>query len=422
MISERVVKKSKRIVLTPASNILAHAGRCIILARELTRRGHQVILAGSPKYLNDPEVVRDKDIRFYQLPDLSVEEAMVMLRTMSKTIRRSSVEKHIDAELEMFNVLKPDLVIVDFRLSIYISARVAKVPLISLLEGRWIEQYSVRKWKAIRTLPQYPFIRLLLGEKTADRIMPFFQRLILKYKILSYQAAFKKYGLEKKKSMGDLLTGDYNLILDTQLWTPTEHLPGNFRQVGPIYWAPENTMPHWVKELDRKRPIIYLTLGSTGHEDLFQKLFKVFGETEYQILVSTGGQIDISDHEIPKDFYLERYLPGEEIMTLADVVIHHGGTGTAYQAIKTFTPCIVIATHFEQEFLGEATEELGVGIFLSMIEVLKNPSLILESTQKIFAHLETYKMNMMRLKKDLETYDPVRTAADTIEDFLQMAA
>jgi uncharacterized membrane-anchored protein len=54
-----------------------------------------------------------------------------------------------------------------------------------------------------------------------------------------------------------------------------------------------------------------------------------------------------------------------------------------------------------------------------MLEVMKNPSLILESTKKMFANLETYKKNMETLKKDLRSYNPVKAAADGIEDFLR---
>ena len=409
----------KKIILTPYSNTLAHAGRCLILAGELKKRGHEVVLAGSPKYLQDPEIVKENGISFYNLPEIDQEEGLAILRTLGKNLKRSTVMEHIDAELKMFEVLKPHLIITDFRLTTYISARKANIPVVSLLGGRWIEKYSREKWKAIKNFPQYPLIKKTLGKEGADRVMPFFQHLLHRYKSWPLQFAFKKYGLKRRKTPGDILIGDFNLILDTQLCCPSKDLPENFRVVGPIYWEPEFPPPAWLEKIDRKRPVIYLTLGSTGHRDLFCELFKIFAGSNYQILLSTGGQVDFSREEIPPNIYLEKYMPGETIMELADLVIYHGGSGTSYQTIKTGTPAIVIATHMEQEFMGEAVEHHQVGIFLTMLEVMKNPSLILESTKKMFANLETYKKNMETLKKDLRSYNPVKAAADGIEDFLR---
>ena len=147
-------------------------------------------------------------------------------------------------------------------------------------------------------------------------------------------------------------------------------------------------------------------------------MLKIFSGSDYQILLSTGGQADFSKDEVPSNFYLEKYLPGEEVMKLADLVIYHGGSGTGYQTIKTGTPAIVIATHLEQEYTGEAVEHHQVGIFLTMQEVMKNPFLILESTKKMFANLEMYRENMKKVREDFERYDPLPRAADAIEEFV----
>jgi UDP:flavonoid glycosyltransferase YjiC (YdhE family) len=42
----------RSILLAPASDILFHVGRCVVLAHELARRGHRVTLAGTPRYLS----------------------------------------------------------------------------------------------------------------------------------------------------------------------------------------------------------------------------------------------------------------------------------------------------------------------------------------------------------------------------------
>jgi MGT family glycosyltransferase len=318
----------------------------------------------------------------------------------------------------MLERLRPDLVIADFRLTMYISARVVKVPLVSLLSGQWMQQYVAKGFKAFRTLSLYPFVRSVVGKRGADLIMPPFQRLMIRYKMGPFRQALRKYQLEKKKTLWELLGGDFNLILDTALWSPMQTLPNNFRQIGPIVWTLEAPVPQWLSTLDKKRPLIYLTMGSTGHKGLFQKLVTMLAQTDYQTIISTGGQVTLGRENLPQNVHIAELLPGEKIMERADMVIYHGGNGTAYQAMKTGTPCIVIATHMDQELQGRTTEEHGVGIFLTMREVMTNPILAMKAVEKILADLPTYRQNMRKLQVDLLRYDGVKRAADGIEEFI----
>jgi len=212
--------------------------------------------------------------------------------------------------------------------------------------------------------------------------------------------------------------GDYNLILDTELLGPTKDLPPNFLQVGPVIWSPELPLPAWVNELDKSRPLIYVTMGSSGHTDLFRMILNTFRGSPYQVIISTGGQIDLKKDEIPEGFYVEKYLPGEKIMEMADVVICHGGNQTVYQAVQAGTPAIIIATHLDQEWGGEMLEEQQAGIFLTIVRVLRNPTLLLQSVNTMFEKLAFYQAQMERLKADLGRYNPVKQAADGIGQFL----
>jgi UDP:flavonoid glycosyltransferase YjiC (YdhE family) len=160
-------------------------------------------------------------------------------------------------------------------------------------------------------------------------------------------------------------------------------------------------------------------MGSTGAEDLFQEMFSSFSNTEYQIMVSTGGQIEIEENTLSENLYVEQFLPGEKIMERADIVICHGGSLTVYQAIKAGTPCIVIATHLDQEWAGEELQTHKAGIFLTMIRVMAKPSLIMEATETMFDNLDEYKKNMERLQKDLLGYDGLGSAVSGITGFLE---
>jgi MGT family glycosyltransferase len=408
---------AKTIVFTPASSVLAHVGRCVLVAKELQQRRHKIVFAGLPKYLDD-RLVAGGSFEYYPLPDFEADEGLQILRRLSRIPSRQVLERHLAAELQMLDDLKPDLVVSDFRLTILISAAVKRVPTVSLLGGRWIFPYIAKPYRAFRTAPFYTQLRTLFGERATDRLVPLLLRLVLRYKVRPYAGLFKKHGLEPKRVLWDLIIGDLNLILDTERLAPTRTLPENFRRVGPIYWTLGQPLPDWVRELGHDQPLIYVTMGSTGDPALFAQLIALLGDQNCQVVLTTGGQIDLSLHDVPPNVHVAKYLPGEKVMAMADLVICHGGAGTVYQAIETGTPCIVITTHFEQEFLGAEIEEQGAGLFFSLHEVMARPRLVRDAIVKVLAESESFRGRMADLQQDLMSYNGKVAAADCIEQFL----
>jgi UDP:flavonoid glycosyltransferase YjiC (YdhE family) len=408
----------KKIVFAPASGVMSHVVRCLVVGRVLKERGYEIIFAGLPRYLKDPSIVSPGELSYYPLPDFDTDEAMEALRSIKRPYTKETILNHIQEELRMFKELRPDLAVSDFRLTMYISARVAKVPLVSILNAHWLGKHFHGTYHAPDTHPIPLAMKRILGKRLADTSWIKVLNLIQRYKLSPYYSAFKRYHLKKKALIPELVVGEYNLILDTKLLGPTGDLPPNFLQVGPVIWSPDLPLPQWVKDLDRKRPIIYVTMGSTGHRDLFRMVFDTLRGSRYQVIMSTGGQIDLTKELIPEDFYIEKYLPGDKMMAITDCVICHGGNQTVYQAVMAGTPALVIATHIDQEWGGEMVDEHQAGMFLTMVKVMKDPSLLKRSVDRMFERLNVYRANMERLRADLAQYDPVIQAADGIENFL----
>lgn len=406
-----------RILLAPVSTVLAHAGRCIRLAQELDRRGHEVILAGAPWFLRD-RALCDSRWSYWELPDISAPEGLEILRSLRKTPDSRQLTAHVRAELELLDRVKPDLVVVDFRLTFFISARLRQIPLVSLWGGRWLYPYAAKPYRAFRTPPAFWFQRLL-GHKASAWVIPRGFRWLLRYKIRPYRRLLARYGLEPKKDLWDLLQGDLNLILDSELLAPTHPLPENFVRVGPIHWEPSLPEPEWLAEWAAVRPVLYVTLGSTGHPRLFQTLLKVLARTPCRAILTTGKQIQLAPEEIPTNVRVETFLPGRIVMERSDLVICHGGAGTIYQAIAAGTPCLIVATHFEQELLGQEIEDRGAGRLLALPEVLADETLLPRALQEMLRQSTQYKQKMQELKRAHLRYEGVKAAADAIEAFLE---
>jgi len=410
-------RERRPLVFCPASEILAHVGRSLLVAREVQRRGHRVILAGTPTYLQNPALVRPDEFELYPIPDFSRAEGLEILRSLRRIPSRAEIERNIAAELEMLDRITPAAAVVDFRPTMFVSARARRIPVISLVGGVWLYQYAAKPYRALRTYQFYDTVRRLAGD-SAERVMPFLVRLAMRYKMLPFALAYRRHGLAPKWTPWEMIVGDYNLILDTELLSPMKPLPENFRRVGPIFWTADVPLPDRIRKLDRRTSIIYVTLGSTGHGDLFRHLLRVLGETEYQVVMSTGGQVAFAPGEIPRNIYVEAYVAGLLTSEVADLVIHHGGAGTVYQTLSAGRPSITIATHFEQELLGAAIEDQGAGIFLTMREVMADPRLLNRAIERIFANHTAYRANAERLREEVLKYDGVKMAADAIEEFV----
>ena len=62
--------------------------------------------------------------------------------------------------------------------------------------------------------------------------------------------------------------GDHTLYADIPELFTTQALPPNHHFLGPILWSPTVPEPEWWSALPSERPIVYVTLGSSGRSDL----------------------------------------------------------------------------------------------------------------------------------------------------------
>jgi MGT family glycosyltransferase len=273
--------------------------------------------------------------------------------------------------------------------------------------------------RVLRTYALSDAVRAVLGDRLTARVTPALVRAVIRRKMGPLGAAARARGQRGQRLIWDLLEGDLNLLTDTEGWSPTRHLPASFHRVGPIVWEPDLPVPDSLADLDPERPTLYVTFGSTGHPDLFRRIFAEFAGSGYQVILSTGGQIDPRDFDVPRNFVVERFLPNAEIMERADLVIYHGGAGTAYQALRAGVPGIVIATHWDQEFAGFATEDHGLGLYLPMRRVVRSPGLLLRATRGVLQDLSAHRLRAEALQRELRKYDGPVSAADRLEAFLE---
>jgi MGT family glycosyltransferase len=228
----------------------------------------------------------------------------------------------------------------------------------------------------------------------------------------------KRYGLPPVKSIYDLIEGDMTLLADVpEFMATTPEMPPSFRYVGPILWQPELPVPRWLHRLDPRRPTLYFTMGSTGDSKFFEEAIKVFGDTEYQILITTGGLAAFDG--VPSNVFVEEYANGEALMNVSDAVVSHGGNGTVYQALSRGVPVIGFPSIFDQEINMQRVAALGAGLRLWRSEY---EAAALKAAVETVLGDPRYRERCQRLAHSIAYYQGPRRAAVHINHLLGSAA
>jgi UDP:flavonoid glycosyltransferase YjiC (YdhE family) len=402
----------RRILVFPYSHTLSHVSRPLLLATELKKRGHEVIFAGA----NKSSFVTEHG--FEIIPVFEPNPQLLYSNIRNGKLRFVSdgeIEKMIQADLSLYQQVRPDLVLSDGRFTAPISTHIAGIKHVAIVnvsstEYRahpyipvfdWIPKGFVGRdssvWKQIQRL------NLRLEMTVFDNVMSIFSRLS------------KKLGMKKLITATNCLTGnDLTLLADVPEYFPTRNLPPDYHYVGPLTLKTEMKPPVWWPPKERGGRLIYLTMGTTGIEDLFHRFYELIKKTDLTAVITTGGQVKEDFKNIQGTIYLEKYMNGDLIMEKCDLVICHGGNGTIYQALQHGKPVVGIPTIPDQKFNMRRVEALGVGVTVGWNNFRKNPSVLLDAIYKVI-RTPIYTQKAIQVKSILDRYDGGKHGADLIE-------
>jgi UDP:flavonoid glycosyltransferase YjiC (YdhE family) len=114
----------------------------------------------------------------------------------------------------------------------------------------------------------------------------------------------------------------------------------------PVPMTAPGQPPSWVTGRDRDggRPLVYLTFGAvfSGMPALGQAI-KGLAAMDVDVLVAVGPTFDIQSlGEVGDSVRIETSEPQAELLSLVDLVVHHGGTGLTLGALANGVPQLVL--------------------------------------------------------------------------------
>lgn len=256
----------------------------------------------------------------------------------------------LPARIEQIRQYKPDVIISQFSPPTEIAARVLGIPLAAVTQSCMHPKGPGVSW----------------WEKPPEDFLEATEVV---------NCVLKKYGAAPIERMEDLNKGDLTVIPSFPEFDPVND---DVHYIGPLRWESSGRKGGFNMDGLRTKsgPLIFVYTGnlfdSAGPSGftILQNVIKAFGNTEYNVIVSTGLNQSLEGiGNVPSNIKITEWAPAAQLIQNCDLAIHHGGHGSCMLNIIHGVPAVIIPTFSEREFNARQYQKLGAGKFILLEEL-----------------------------------------------------
>ncbi|HEV7816710.1 MAG TPA: glycosyltransferase [Janthinobacterium sp.] len=384
----------RKILFIAEGVTLAHVGRPLALAHALDPQRFDIHFACTDGY---EFCFKDSGFRHWPIHSISSARFLQALASGKPVYDEATLVRYVEDDLRLLDGLGPDLVVGDFRLSLSVSARLAKVPYVALSNAYW-SPYVEQHYR----VPNIPLTRIF-PIPIADALFRAVRPLAFAMHAQPLNRIRRTFGLA---SLGPDLRriytdADHTAYADIPQLFPAQALPASHSYLGPVIWSPPLAPPPWWDSLPGDKPIVYVTLGSSGQGRLLPRVLQALAPLPLTVLAATAGKASLGP--MPPNVYAADFLPGAAAARRAALVVCNGGSPTCQQALAAGVPVLGIAGNLDQFLNMHGVAAAGAGILLradrlgeavlqDAVKALLRPSGATEAAKKIalaFSHFES---------------------------------
>jgi UDP:flavonoid glycosyltransferase YjiC (YdhE family) len=363
-----------RALLLPSAVGLAHLTRLLMIGVRLREAGIEVAFGFAQAH----PLLQQAEFPLFPVPDVQITD---FSGNIFAAYTPDLVEQAVESELAAIEEFGPAVIVGDMRLTAAISARLAGVPYVPVVNAYMTDAFDP--------------VDVLMPEGDKRELASFIADRFYERQKRTAAEPFRKVARAHKirdlTSLYDFMSGRRTLIADLAQFCPLKGLPASFSYIGPLIWdgladalghagskagqnaaktGPGATPDVPDLEVLRHRPsgkrLLYVTVGNTGDEALLHFAVDTFaGHPSYDVLMTTGAFIDPAKIRRAPNITVERFVPGSVVMQQAEAVIHTGGNGTTYQAMAAAVPAVVVPFNNDQRINAWLVLRNGVGKPLS---------------------------------------------------------
>lgn len=356
------MSRRKRILFFGEPATLAHVARPVVLAGALRAEWCDVAVATGVEY---QWMVKNAGLKSHVMHAIGSTAYLRAVAAGRPVFPLSVLEDYVEEDLRLIREFQPDLVVGDFRLSLAVSARLANVPYIAISNAYWSPFAPVRFDVPVHTVTR------VLGPRLVNSVFRVLCPLVFALHSLPMYRLCQRY---QRPSLGfDLrrifTEADLTLFADVPSLVPTRDVgkPERYAYIGPVVWSPACHLPWELEGTEDQRPLVYLTLGSSGDPGLLVEIVNGLLALDCRLAVAAGAGNGRSS--LPPGVVIKRFLPGAELSKRASVVICNGGSPTTHQALCEGTPVLGIPQNLDQMLNMQFIVASGAGLSLRADQV-----------------------------------------------------
>jgi UDP:flavonoid glycosyltransferase YjiC (YdhE family) len=401
-----VPAKQARVLFVVEAVTLAHPARSGVLAAALSQLPEvEVFFACDDRY---DFCLPTTGMTHLPLNSISTAEFLDALATGRTVYREQQLLSYIEQDMALIARVKPDLIVGDFRVSLAVSAPKSGVPLLNLTNAHWSD-YSLTQHCPVPELPITQRFGVKLAQWLFDRVRP----LVFHWQARPLNRLRKKFGMSTLRGLRGVYTfGNFVAYLDLPSLEPMASLPPTHRFIGPVWWSPKLTPDPALWDFLQHKPLIYITLGSSGAVDLLPIILDIVGAMPVFALVATAGRT--ATLRPGKRIKIVDYADGDLVAQHASAMICNGGNATLNQALAAGVPVLGIPNNLDQFLTMAGITQAGAGITLRGSEVVTK----LQDSLSALLHEPGYARQARRLQQEMKSFDSAALFVDFVQDIL----
>ncbi|MEJ2617729.1 MAG: hypothetical protein P8Z35_22430, partial [Ignavibacteriaceae bacterium] len=267
------------VICLPNCAFLSETSRMVAVYKKLCEINIPAIMAthgGTYEF-----VLRDEQILYQKIePVMSHEDCLQYLTSINKPwidiYNKSSLNKYVKSEIELFKSKRTDAVITGFNLPSALSARYLDIPLVVTHLGSFVP-YAMEKGMFAFSECFDNLLTQFIPDKHINRFFTnFFPHLTFQLRL--FNSVADSIGIKPIRSFFDLMMGDLTLVTDVpeilgisekemEEWRPSNtkfyRSSARLKYAGPIFAKLFGEIPEKVcRFLDTERPKIYVAMAS----------------------------------------------------------------------------------------------------------------------------------------------------------------
>jgi UDP:flavonoid glycosyltransferase YjiC (YdhE family) len=159
------------------------------------------------------------------------------------------------------------------------------------------------------------------------------------------------------------------------------------------------------------------TLFFDGQEETLQAILDAFETLPIRGVVTTGA-VASGTLRAPANVEVHQYLPHDEIMPSASLVVGHGGHSTTMRALAHGIPLLILPMHriLDQPMIGKAVANAGAGLVLPKTASVEE----IRSAMQLLLREPSYRLAAEVVSTRLRSRNGATTAADELESLLKL--